>query len=79
MVNKYGTRVTLYFKQNNISYKTMHRFICREARTVPNLLMVCCKSELEYRKCATFYMDRERADLLATALNIDSKLSKYLT
>ena len=53
-------------------YKTMHRFICREARTVPNLLMVNCKSEFEYRKWATFYMDRERADLLVVALNIDS-------
>ena len=76
LVNKYGTRVTLYFKQNNISYKIMHRFIYREARTVPNLLMVDCKSELEYRKWATFYMDRERADLLAMALTVDSKLRK---
>ena len=50
MVNKYGTRVTLYFKQNNISYKAMYRFTCKEARTVPNLLMIDCKSELEYRK-----------------------------
>ena len=38
--NRYGTRLTFYFKQNNISYKTMHKFICRESRTVPNLLMV---------------------------------------
>ena len=52
--NKYGIRVTLYLKQNNISYETMHRFICREARTVPNLLMVDCKSALEYMKWAIF-------------------------
>ena len=57
----------------------MHRFICREARTVPNLLMVDCKSALEYMKWAIFYIDRERADLLATALNVESKLGKCLT
>ena len=39
--NRYGTRVTLYFKQNNTSHKTMHELICRESRTVTNLLMVC--------------------------------------
>ena len=48
LANKYGTRGTLYFKQNNTSYQDMYRFICREARTLSNLLMVDCKSELEY-------------------------------
>ena len=42
-------------------------------------LMVDCKSELEYRKWATFYMDREKADLLAMSLNKDSRLEKCLT
>ena len=44
LVNKYGTRITLYFKDNNTSYQDMYRFICRRARTVSNLLMVNCKS-----------------------------------
>ena len=47
---------------NNMSYQDMYRFTCRQARTVPNLLMVGCKSNLEYRTWVTFYMDRERAD-----------------
>ena len=79
LANKYGTRVTLYFKQNNTSNQDMYRFICREARHVPNVLMAGCKSELEYRKWATFYINRVRADLLAMAIEVDSKLGKCLT
>ena len=78
MEDRYGTRVALYFRQNSTSYKTMYRFTCREATSVPNLLMVDCKSASENRKWATFYTNRERADLLATALNVDSKLGKCL-
>ena len=56
LANKYSTRITLYVKDNNTSYQDMYRFIRRRARTVPNLLIVDCKSNLEYRKWATFYM-----------------------
>ena len=75
-IHKYGTRVTLYLKDNKTLYKEMHRVICRYSRTIPNLLMVDCKSNLENRKWATFYMDRGRAKLLATALEVDSDLWK---
>ena len=78
MANKYATRVTLYLKDNNTSYQEMYRFICRRAKTIPNLLMVDKKSNLEYRKWATFYMDKGRAKLLATALEVDSNLWKSL-
>ena len=78
MANKYATRVTLYLKDNSTSYQEMYRFICRRARTIPNLLMVDKKSNLEYRKWATFYMDKGRAKLLATALEVDSNLWKSL-
>ena len=54
LANKYGTRVTLYLKGNNTSYQEMYRFICRRARAMPNLLMIDCKSNLDYRKWATF-------------------------
>ena len=63
----YGTRVILYLKSNNTSYQEMHSVICRQAGTIPNLLMVGGNSNLEYRKWATFYLDRGRADLLARA------------
>ena len=76
LANNYSTRIILYFKDNNTLYQEMYRFICRRARTVLNLLMVDCKSNLEYRKWVTSYMNRERADLLATALKVDSTLWK---
>ena len=41
--------------------------------------MAGCKSELEYRKWATFYINRVRADLLAMAIEVDSKSGKCLT
>ena len=66
---KYGTRVILYFKTNNTSYKKMHNVICREARTIPIFLMVGGNSNLEYRKWAIFYMDGERANLLRKNIN----------
>ena len=75
-IHKYGTRVTLYLKDNKTLYKEMHRVICRYSRTIPNLLMVDCKSNLENRKWVFFYMDRGRAKLLATALEVDSDLWK---
>ena len=49
LANKYGTRVTLYLKDNNMSYKEMRRVICRYARTISNLLMVDCKSNFQFR------------------------------
>ena len=51
LANKYGTRVTLYLKDNNMSYKEMHRVICRYARTILNRLslMVDCKSNFQFR------------------------------
>ena len=78
LANKYGTRVTLYLKDNKTPHKEMHRVTCRYVRTIPNLHMVDCKSNLEYRKWATFYMNRRRAKLLATALEVDSDLWKNL-
>ena len=57
---KYGTRVILYFKTNNTSYKKMHNVICREAGTIPIFLMVGGNSNLEYRKWAIFiWMEKE--------------------
>ena len=47
---KYGTKVTLYFKDSNISCQEMFRFICKQARTTPNLLVVGGKSNLADRK-----------------------------
>ena len=55
LANKYDTKVTLYLKDNNTSYKEMHRIICGCARTTLNLLMVDRKPNLEYKKWATFY------------------------
>ena len=60
LANKYGTRVTLYFKQNSTSCQDMYSFICRAARIVPSLLMTDYKPELEYRERATFYLHEQR-------------------
>ena len=40
---KYGTKVTLYFKDGNTSYQEMFRFICKQARTTPSELKTCLK------------------------------------
>ena len=68
LANKYGTRITLYLKDSNIPYREVYRFICRQARTTPNLLMVSGKSNLECRKWATFDIDRGRAEELVAAI-----------
>ena len=66
--NKYGTRVVLHFKNNNTSYQKMHNIICRQAATTPLLLMFGGDPNWEYRKVASFYMKREKTNLLVKAL-----------
>ena len=70
MDKAYGDRVILYFKQNNISYAHMYRFIHRETRTLSpaKFLMVDCKTILETRKWALFYIKKEKIDRLKKAL-----------
>ena len=48
----------------------MHRFICRETRTLspPKYLMIDCKTMLETRKGASFYTKKEKVDQLKNAL-----------
>ena len=72
--NKYGTRVVLHFKNNNTSYQKMHNLICRQAETIPRLLMVGDDPNWKYRKLAGFYMKREKANLLVKALTEFSDL-----
>ena len=70
MQKTYGDRVILHFKQSNIPYAYMNEFICREARTcsLPECLMVDCKTILETRKWALFYMKEGKIDWLKNAL-----------
>ena len=51
-------------------YVHMYRFICRETRTLSpaEYLMVGCKTILENRNWASFYMKKEKIDRLKKAL-----------
>ena len=62
--------VILYFKQSNIFYAHIYRFICRETRTLSpaEYLTVDCKTILETRKWASFYTKKEKIDRLKKAL-----------
>ena len=71
--NKYDIRVILYFKKNSISYGDMHRFILREAGTLPDILMRDCKTMFDNRKWATFYTEKERVDRLKTSLEVNNE------
>ena len=66
----YGDRILLYFKQSNIHYAHMFRFLSREtgAHSPAKFLMVDCKTILETRKWASSYMKKEKVDRLKKAL-----------
>ena len=53
----------------------MYIFILEEAGTLPYHLMVDYKIMFKSRKWATFYMKKERVDLLKTALEVDHEWS----
>ena len=74
LANQYGIRVILLFNNNNTSYQTMRNVICRQAETIPHLLMVGDDPNWKCRKWASFYMERERANLLVKSHNEDSEL-----
>ena len=75
----YGDRVILFFRQSNIPYAYMYRFICREARTLspPEYLMVdCSKTILEIRKWASFYTNQEKVNQLKNVLKRGNALKR---
>ena len=53
----------------------MYSVIGHQAGTLPKLLTVGGNSNLEYRKWATFYMNKGRAELFARNIKEDPELS----